>query len=578
MKSVLLNLSVLCCLTSLYAQCPFDPTVINGNVSLCPSQSDTLSTQLASSYQWFKNGNPIIGANQQTLVINQIQDAGASFLVASTNNGCTEPSPSIQVNSINVPSINFQVTDSPDNTACTGNEINLRVLPPFDTNIRWFRNGVHISGQFSDTLKALTSGTYSVSGAIAQCPNTLRLSSTTSLNFINADVPVIVENSQLLTLSTTTIAQSYQWYLNNTQLPGATENTFTPTVNGVYKVEAFYSQGCRKESSPYSFNSIVVECPFEVTVSPSDLILCPESEGTLTTIEGDAYQWYRNGEPIQDATQQQYIVDHFNSAGYYFSVDVTIAECTERSSEVLVDGWVFLPVTVTTLSEIPENELCEGDTVYLKLNEPYVNGIIWTRDNLEIENETNDSLLITVGGTYSVAGFTQTCPDFGGVSVPIEITFKPAPIPQISYEEATQVISTNASNVAAYDWFIDGVLSEQFNSSSFGAPLSAEYKLTVEYSNGCSASSEPLVVIVAGINELMSSSIQLMPNPFSDNLQITSLDNNLLNIEMLSSHGTLIHKESFVGQITIDTSDLSSGFYLLRVTKGNYSYNYKLIK
>ncbi|MEI7979909.1 MAG: hypothetical protein WCI53_13760, partial [Bacteroidota bacterium] len=111
----------------LNAQCPFNPTVLNGNVSLCPLQADTLSTEPANSYQWYKNGNPIIGANQQTLIINQLQDAGASFLVVSTINNCSEPSPAVQVININVPSIGFQVVNSPDNTACLGDGIELNV-------------------------------------------------------------------------------------------------------------------------------------------------------------------------------------------------------------------------------------------------------------------------------------------------------------------------------------------------------------------------------------------------------------------------------------------------------------------
>ena len=103
MKKIFLVFTAFLSCLSLSAQCPFNPTVINGNVALCPSQSDTLSTQTAGSYQWYKNGNPIIGANQQTLTINQVQDAGASFLVVSTINNCTEPSPAIQVTSITVP-------------------------------------------------------------------------------------------------------------------------------------------------------------------------------------------------------------------------------------------------------------------------------------------------------------------------------------------------------------------------------------------------------------------------------------------------------------------------------------------
>lgn len=576
-KIFLVIITFLGCL-SISAQCPFNPTVINGNIALCPSQLDTLSTQTASSYQWYKNGNPIIGANQQTLSINQVQDAGASFLVVSTINNCTEPSPAIQVTSITVPSISFQVVNSPDNTACNGNEIQLDVLPPFNTNLKWFRNGVQIPGQFSDSVLAVSAGAYAVSGAISQCPNTLRLSGTTNLSFINSEVPIIFENTQTLSLSTSVIAPQYQWYLNDVVLQNAIQSILVPSQNGSYKVEAIYSQGCRKQSEPFLFNGIFVDCPFDPVINPNNIILCPEKDDTLSTISAEFYQWFKDGNPIQEATQQDLIVDYFSSAGSNFSVDVTIDGCTERSADVLVDGWVFLPVTVTTLSDIPLADLCEGDSVYLQLNSPYENDIIWTKNNIVIENETNDSLLITNSGVYSVVGFTETCPDFGGESVPIDMIFKPAPIPLISFVESSQTVSTSATNVSVFNWFIDGVPSGQIGGSSFSAPQTGEYQLNIEYSNGCEATSEPLQVIVAGLFETGISNLQIAPNPFIDFIKIYNKNNNYITAELFSSDGKLITAKSINCDEMIDTSNLASGVYLFKVSHQNNSFTYKLVK
>jgi len=578
MKKLFLVFTTFISCLSLSAQCPFNPTVINGNIALCPSQLDTLSTQNANSYQWYKNGNPIIGANQQTLTISQVQDAGASFLVVSTINNCTEPSPAIQVTSVTVPSISFQVVNSLDNTACSGSEIQLDVLPPFNTNLKWFRNGVQILGQFSDTLLAVSSGNYAVSGAIAQCPNTLRLSSITNLNFINAEVPVISENTQTLSLSTSVIAPQYQWYLNDVVLQNAIQSILIPSLNGIYKVEAIFSQGCRKESAPYLFNGIVVDCPFDPVINPNNIVLCPEKEDTLSTIPAEFYQWYKDGNPIQDATQQSYIADYFNSAGSNFSVDVTIDGCTERSADVLVDGWVFLPVTVATLTDFPLSDLCEGDSVFLQLNPPYINDIIWTRNNIIIENEVDDSLLVTSSGVYSVIGFTETCPDFVGESIPIEMVFKPAPIPLLSFEVSSQIISTSATNVSTFNWFIDGVLSEQLNGNSIPVPQTGEYQLNVEYANGCDATSEPLQVIVAGIFEMSNSNLQIAPNPFINYIQIFNKNKSSVIAELYSYDGKLLITQSINVTETIDTSYLSSGFYLLRLTQERKSLTYKLVK
>ena len=83
--------------TVLLAQCPFNPTITPSSLQLCPNQSDTLWTQTANVYQWYRSGNPIPNSNLPYLVVNQSTDAGQSFVVAATVNGCTEASPAVSV-------------------------------------------------------------------------------------------------------------------------------------------------------------------------------------------------------------------------------------------------------------------------------------------------------------------------------------------------------------------------------------------------------------------------------------------------------------------------------------------------
>jgi predicted dienelactone hydrolase len=51
--------------------------------------------------------------------------------------------------------------------------------------------------------------------------------------------PVITSNGTLLTC--TTVAASYQWYVNNTLIPGATGNTYNATANGNYYCGVSYA-------------------------------------------------------------------------------------------------------------------------------------------------------------------------------------------------------------------------------------------------------------------------------------------------------------------------------------------------
>ncbi|WP_442796045.1 T9SS type A sorting domain-containing protein [Pelobium manganitolerans] len=63
--------------------------------------------------------------------------------------------------------------------------------------------------------------------------------------------PVISQSGN--TLDANTSASSYQWYQDSKPIAGATAQTFTPTVNGTYLVEAKNSQGCNSFSTTFNF-------------------------------------------------------------------------------------------------------------------------------------------------------------------------------------------------------------------------------------------------------------------------------------------------------------------------------------
>ena len=50
-------------------------------------------------------------------------------------------------------------------------------------------------------------------------------------------------------------------------------------------------------------------CALDPTVTPDPAILCPNSTDSLWTQEYNAYQWYRNGDIINGATNQYYVAD-----------------------------------------------------------------------------------------------------------------------------------------------------------------------------------------------------------------------------------------------------------------------------
>lgn len=180
--------AALCCFLFLFfgkwgaAQCPFDPT-IEGDTILCPGDSSVLKTQPYDAYQWYRRewGSndtvPIPGATGQSFTVTEA-DVLSYISVEVTLGGCTERSPEVLIDAwafllpVVIHSGNY---DFDPNTMtfsiCAGDTMFLTLSNPYDTNITWYRDGVPIPGETSQTLAVTTGGVYGVTGAPAICPN-----------------------------------------------------------------------------------------------------------------------------------------------------------------------------------------------------------------------------------------------------------------------------------------------------------------------------------------------------------------------------------------------------------------------
>lgn len=241
---------------SAFAQCPFDPTIDPPALILCPSESATLSTQPYDAYQWYKDGNPIPGAIGQTLAVSAFNDAGSSFSVSATLNGCTETSPSVLVDGwvfllpyvINGGDEPYGFGIDGEQLFCEGDSALLVLGLPYDTNIQWTNNGVPIPGANNDTLVVTTSGNWSVSGAPSLCPDFVQqLGVTITTLFGPAQQAAIVANGGQLCADPP--GTSAQWFLNGAVI--GTGNCITPTASGAYTVLVDLPGQCDAISAPY---------------------------------------------------------------------------------------------------------------------------------------------------------------------------------------------------------------------------------------------------------------------------------------------------------------------------------------
>lgn len=534
----------------LKAQCPFTATITPSSISLCPFRSDTLFTETADSYQWFRNGAPVNNNNLPYLVVSNPADNNASILVVQTIDGCSESSSPVTVTGISLPTMTINIDGATSGTACLGDTVNLSINSGQTENITWFRNGNPIAGQTGTSINVLQAGNYSATGAIAACPANTQFSTGVILAFTNAPVPQIFEDEAAGTLSTDVTAVTYQWFENGTAIESGTTQTIIPTGAGIYSVLAQYSAGCSRISEPYDFIGFPVICDHDPVVT-GELLICPNGEITLSTAQADAYQWLVNGDAVAGGNESSLVVSSVQ-AGNAISVAVTLNGCTEVSPEVTPLIYFFAPVSLVANGN-PE-AVCAGDSIELILDGEGAS-IIWLKDGIEQSGLQGSSVFVDQAGNYSATVTNSFCPDLSQTTNEIPVTIISNPTPEISIQGSSIVCSTEASS---YIWTLNGSVVAGLNSSTIlGQP--GIWTVTAIYSNGCEATSTALDGTTIGFEEVADGIMLLGPNPCIDQVHLNARAGIL---SVYSSEGKLVFKEEVpTGVLSVNTKNWMPGLY-----------------
>jgi len=193
---------------------------------------------------------------------------------------------------------------------------------------------------------------------------------------------------------------TYKWYRETgptTSVFVADGNTLDVSTEGTYFVETNYGT-CTSNSFSNRVTvseAVAGEANASISSSLGNPYCSDQGFTTLSTIGGLSYQWFKDGNAIQDETSQFY---QTNESGV-FSVQVDLGDCQASGSIDLMSQGFSASIDVPKVNEIEEGESL---TVFVETDaanpvfEWYLNGAI-------ISDESTNSLTATEFGNYEIS-------------------------------------------------------------------------------------------------------------------------------------------------------------------------------
>jgi PKD repeat protein len=220
--------------TNLYSNPSAPPSAYFNNnfTSACVNVPFLFNDQSANtpvSWSWsFPGGAPATSTVQNPVVTYATPGVYTVTLISTNGNGPSTPYTSTIM-------VNVTPTLSAANpSVCIGSNTNI----PVSTNGSFVNWSTGFNGPTLNLISVSTSSVYSYTVSLGACT----VASTASLTvWPNPATPTIATVGASLT---TGLATTYQWNLNGSPIPGATNQDYLPTSDGWYSVDVTNSFGC----------------------------------------------------------------------------------------------------------------------------------------------------------------------------------------------------------------------------------------------------------------------------------------------------------------------------------------------
>jgi hypothetical protein len=440
---------------------------ITGNMFICGGNPVTLSaTSTYLTYLW---------SNGATTQSTSVSEAGVYDLTVTDVNGCSgTASANVQAGNAVTPVLSA----SGATEFCNGGSVTLSVTAPYSSYL-WS------NAKTTATISVTTSGSYYCT--VTDANGCTATSEPIDVNVHVIPAPVVTTSSGGTTwctgegvyLTTSSVGYSYQWYKGSTAQSGATNQTFTPTTTGNYKVRITDGIGCTATSSQLSIT-------INSSLSPSIVGTTSICNGGSTVLSANTvystYLW-STGETTQSITVSE--------PGTYTLTVTNSGSCSGSASATVTTSSITVPV----ISASGATEFCNGGSVVLSVSPTSYTSYSWTGGGTGTTKSVNTSGNYTCTVTNSTgctAVSNEIAVDVHVVSTPVVMTSTGA----TTFCSNSGVYLTTTSAGYNYQWMkginnLSGATNQNYTPASSG-----NYKVKITDNIGCSATSSSFSVTV----------------------------------------------------------------------------------
>ncbi|MFL6333458.1 MAG: immunoglobulin domain-containing protein [Pyrinomonadaceae bacterium] len=317
------------------------------------------------SYQWYKDGSPVAGANADTLSLQSVdENEDGDYTVTVTNGAGSQTSNPAKLKVVKPPTITTQPASQTVNAGQTAT-FNVAASGTAPFQYRWQKNGSEIAGANGASLsvanaQAGDAGTYTVvvsnaagsatsSGAVLTVitPPTITTQPAAQTAPLGSNVSFTVAASG-------TSPFNYQWQKNGADINGANSDTLSlsnvqDADAAVYTVVVSNPAG----SATSGGGALTVITPPSISIQPEPQTVNAGATANFFVSAGGTaplgYQWRKDGSDIPGATSSSLAVADVQDgdAGTY-TVVVSNAAGTVTSEGAALNVTHIVPPTITT--------------------------------------------------------------------------------------------------------------------------------------------------------------------------------------------------------------------------------------